>query len=255
MTLIPHRHTAYNLLPDWARGLNLFRLIYVMQLILDEMGTAMLAAAKLRFPGYYSHEGDARIGAERKFWQGPNESADSFVERMRPWWENGQYFGHFHTMCKHVQAYCLPATFNVSIVQNNGVRHSLSHTGTWDTDTVDWDWDGDANKWSRFWVLLSNTALGVSGTDATVLASRSVRQAERDVGSVTPFLNETTSPIPDHREIRRIMEEYRTPHTQCAGIVLLLDEESFWLAPPDGTWTYWANRNPAALYWAGTPLS
>jgi hypothetical protein len=169
-----------------------------------------------------------------------------------------------------MQAYCLPATYKIEIVSNNGTRYTLGADGSWTIDTVSWDWDGDASQWSRFWILIANQdpellplplgeqLVSVSGTDQPVLnAAATVGQwtgapGSRDVGADTPFLNYDTSQVPDHRELRRIMEVRRDPHTFCMGILLLKDYAGFWDNPPDGTWNYWANRNRNALYWSGT---
>lgn len=255
MALITHRDEIYRLIPKWARGFNLFSVLYAIAMVADALGTALFAAVKIRFPGYYSNESLPRIGSERRLSQGPNETPESFAERLSAWWDTAKLTGNFLTMAQQIQAYCLPATYRVELVSNNGNRHILDTDGSWTVTESAWDWDGDATQWSRFWVLLANTALGVTGTDHVVMDPvANVLQAGRDVGSDTPYLNAATSPIPDHREIRRIMELQRDPHTQCEGILLLIDPNAFWADMPDGTWDRWANRNTNALYWAGTPL-
>lgn len=202
------------------------------------------------------------MSSDWKIYQGPNEPDSSFFPRLGTWWDVAKHLGNFLTMAQQLQAYCLPAKYVIEIVSNNGTRYTLGTDGSWAVDSTSWNWDGDPTKWSRFWILLSNSALNVTGTDHLVLdAASNVGQptpwvsspTSRDVGSTTPYLNYTTSPRPDHDELQRIMEVQRDPHTFCDGILLLLDHDSFWASPPNGHWDRWVNRSNFALYWGGTP--
>lgn len=252
MALLTHRHTAYRLLPPWARRFNLFSVIYAGALVLDALADALMAAVKIRLGAVYSDEGLPRTGSERKIYRGPNEGVDSYVARLSQWWDVGKRTGDFLTIARELQNYALPTTYEVAIVTNDGHRYTLSTTGTWTIESVPWNWDGQDLP-SRFWVLLTNTALAVTGTDHVVLdAGASVLQAGRSVGSDTPYLNVVTSPTPDPKELQRRLEVYRPPHMHCEHIMLLLDPVAFWASPPAGNWQLWANRNDAALYWTGT---
>lgn len=262
------RNYGYQLVPRWARGPRLTKLLYAIWTVADEIATMCLMAIKIRFPGVFSYESVPRIASERHLFQGPNELVAHFCERLKTWWDVGKHSGNFYTMAQQIQAYCLPAKFVVEIVQNNGVRYTLGTDGSFSMDQTTWNWDGDSKQWSRFWVLLSNSALGVTGTSQPVDSSLihpgaiiTVKQPGRDVGEDTPYLNYSTSPIPDHKSIRRIMEFHRCPHAFCSGIILLLYHDAFWLHPPTpnadaelGTWNQWKNRDSVnARYWAGTP--
>lgn len=259
MSLSTFRNLGYRLIPNWAHGGNLFRVLYAIWIIVDALGDMLLAAVKIRFPGYYSNESLPRLSSERMIYQGPNESPSSFAARLATWWDVAKHSAMFLTMAQQIQAYCLPGLYRVEIVQNNGLRYTLGADGSWTIDQTTWNWDGDTMKWSRFWVLLSNTSLGVTGYDATIenasltIGAFNAQPDGRDVGSDTPFLNYDTSPVPDHREIRRIMEVHRAPHACCDLILLLLGHDNFWASPPAGNWDRWKNRSSLALYWEGTP--
>jgi len=277
--LFTHRNAVYNMLPPWARGWNLFRLIYAFVLIVDMLGDALLAAINIRFPGRYSNESLPRIGSDRRMWQGPNESADSFAARLSTWWDVAKHSGTFLTMAQQIAAYFLPDVARIEIVSNNGTRYTLGTDGSWTIDQTSWNWDRDYAQWSRFWVLIDNGDVGAMGTGQTVKptfelplempielggsSSGDVSVAQpnpwkaqpgsRFVGSDVPYLNYATSPTPDSTEIRRRMEAYRDPHTCCMGIILLLNHDAFWASPPNGTWKHWVNRNKVtARYWMGT---
>ena len=279
--LTRHRNEVYRLLPRWAHGINLFRLVYSIVIIVDCLGDALLAAIKIRFQGLYSNESLPRLSSERKVWQGPNESPESFALRLQQWWDIGKHWASFITMAEQLQAYFLPDSVRIEIVQNNGLRFTLSARGplglvldnplddglgsgsepTWTQDSTSWNWDGDTSKWSRYWVLIDNrdanlitggTARKVGQSGAKVGQVQTQAPGAHCIGHDMPFLNYSTSPRSDSRELRRIMEEHRAPHAHCAGIIVLLDHDAFWASPPDGTWTYWKNRNPNARYWAGT---
>jgi hypothetical protein len=250
--LATFRHTAWRLLPWWARGANLYRLIYACALIFDAIGTAFLASLRLRFPGLYSEESLARLGTERKLWRGPNESADSFTERLRAWWGTARRVGSAFEILRQLQAYTLPATYELHLITNVGFRITLHADGTFATDQIAWSWDGDTSKWSRFWIVLENSALPAITLDRVVLnASAAVLQPTRSVGAETQYLNPVTSPTPDPWALRRILEDNRPPHTHCEQMILVVDSR-FWSELPAGNWGDWGNRSLFALYWEAT---
>jgi len=253
MALLTHRHRAYQLCPPWARRFNLFSVLYAAALVLDMLADALMAAVKLRLGALYTDEGLVRTSSERRIYRGPNESTDSFVARLATWWDVGKRVGSLLVLARELQHYTLPAAYEVAIVLNDGTRYTLNADGTWVTDVVWWDWDGQTLP-SRFWVLLTNTALGVTGYTRKVGQTGAVvGQPGHMVGSDTPYLNYATSPVPDPRELQARLEVYRPPHMHCDAILLVLDRTAFWTSgPTGGDWDQWANRNPAALYWTGT---
>jgi hypothetical protein len=256
LSLRTHRHSAFDLLPPWARQSNLYRYIYAAVILLDALYDMLLGALRIRFPGEYSEESDAQLSAERRLWRSPNESAASFAARLRNWWDVAKHCGTFYSLALRVQEYLLPATWAVTIATQNGGRlYTLAANGTYFTSSSSWDWDGDSTAWSRFWVILENEHLGVSGTALYLsdFAGRKLGRGAYDIGHNRPWLNRDTSLPPDHAAIRRLIEAYRTPSSLCEGIILVLDHDAFWTAMPDGDWQYWANRNTHARYWAGTP--
>jgi hypothetical protein len=257
--LINHRHTIWKLLPRWARGFNLFSVLYACATILDALGDALLAAAKFRFPGLYSSESLKRTGVERRLFQGPNETDLAFGVHLGIWWDVAKREAHTKTMLQEIQHYCAPSPFKVQLVTNSGALFTLDIDGTYTSEWIDpmWDWDGDSSKVSRFWVLIYPTELPIEEFNTTIDPGDGsvILQPMRDVGASTPYLNKSRSPVPDHIAIRRILEMHRAPHTHCDLIIVVLDSVAFWSWPRDGTWDQWANRSNDALYWEGTPTS
>lgn len=258
MALITSRSTTWQLVPKWARGLNFFRLLYVFAVIFDAMTDWLLVAIRIRFVGLYSPEAAQRLALERLIFLAPNEDTDTRAMRLAAWWDVNKRAGDFLTMARSIQEYFYPDTPMIEIVSNDGTCHRLARNGTWTIFATRWDWDGHgaATHWSRFWVLISPYSPGVTGTTRAVLQpGATLLQASHMVGSDTPYLNRALEPTPDPRAIRAIEEARRPPHCHCDSILLLLDHEAFWDAfnIPAGNWQYWRNRNPYALYWAGTP--
>jgi hypothetical protein len=246
MGMLTHRHMLYELLPTWLRNANAFRVLYAIALVADALGDALFAAIKIRFPGFYSNESLPLLGSDRRRARGPHESAESFANRLTKWWDSAKQTGDLLSVAREVADCFLPATPPVVIVTNNGTRYTLGADRSWSIDSVAWNWDGHTEQWSRFWVLLDNSAvqairttLGISG------ASALVRDDFRRIGAnVNDF----------DRCVRDAVERVRPPYNHCSGILVVLDAGGFWSAPPDGDWNYWANRNLNALYWEGTAL-
>jgi hypothetical protein len=242
--IITSRNSVWKLLPTWARGTNLFSVIYAIVLIVDAFWDMLVAAVKIRFQGYYSNESIPRIAAERKMIQGRAESAASFAGRLSGWWDVAKRSGCFYVMAKELAAYFLPQTIAIVIITNNGTRYTLGTDGSWVVDSTAWNWDSDATQWSRFWVLLDNGVLDLTGYGRQVLQSGSnVLQPTRFVGSDATV---------DAPALVNIMENYRAPHTYCVHLMPILDHTNFWANLPNGTWNEWVNRNAYALYWTGT---
>lgn len=245
MGLLTHRHTLFNLIPKWLRNNNAYRVLYAVAIVMDALGDALFAAVKIRFPNVYSEESLSLLASERRMVRGRSESAESFAARLNQWWDVAKHSGDLFTIAKEVAKYFLPAHVIVQCVTNNGTMYTLGVDGSWSISTVSWNWDNHPEYWSRFWVLISNAVIGATGTNALVQdSSQWVLDTSRMVGS------DTTDTAAD---VRLIEETHRAPHKHCSGILVLLDVDAFWAEPPDGDWNYWANRNPNALYWAGTP--
>jgi hypothetical protein len=250
--IITNRNSVWKLLPTWARGTNLFSVIYAIVLIVDAFWDMLVAAVKIRFQGYYSDESIPRIATERKMFQGRSESAASFAGRLSGWWDLAKRSGCFYVMAKELAAYFLPNAARIRIVTTNGTLYTFGTDGSWSISSViaehgvSWNWDNANAQWSRFWVLLDNSSLGLTGTDHLVLDSlANVLQPTRLVGS-----DITADPV----ALRTIMETYRAPHCHCVNIMPILDETGFWASPPNGGWGQWSARNLNALYWEGTTV-
>ena len=207
MALITHRNTLAKLLPPWALRLNLFRVLYVWALMLDILLDMLLAAVKIRFPNLYSEESLSLLSRERGLVRGPNEPAQSFATRLQNWWDVWGEAGSFRALAQQLQAYALPATYKIYIVNNQKFRWTLAIDGTWTQDYLPiWTWDSHTDRRSRFWVILTNTALGVTGTGRIVdQPGMYVDQVGRDVDSDTPYLNFAVSDITDNDALRNIL--------------------------------------------------
>ena len=244
MVMLDHRHQLFELLPNWLRNSNAYRVLYSVALMIDGLGDALLAAIKIRFPNLYSSESLSLLSNERRMRSGPTETAESFAARLTQWWDVAKHSGDLYTIAKQMACYFLPRAVRLEIVTNNGTRYTLGIDGSWTVDSVSWDWDGHAEKWSRFWVLLSNEDIQATSTDHRVLDSiATVLQRGRFVGSDVNGAAAT---------LRQIEEDNRAPYNHCDCIIVMLDRAAFWASPPAGNWDYWANRNLSALYWAGT---
>lgn len=244
MPIITSRNTIFNLVPKWLRGFNAYTVLYSIQLVTDALWDMLVAAIKIRFQGYYSDESMPRIASERRMIQGRIESATDFAARLSTWWDVSKDSGTFYRMASELRKYFLPQQPRIQIVSNNGTSYYLAADGTWIVSTVSWNWDGSTAQWSRFWVLIYNDVLGVTGTDLEVLRTATdVLEPTRFVGSDATI---------DFSKLRSIMEDFRDPHTHCVHIMPILDDTNFWASPPSGNWDRWENRSNYALYWEGT---
>lgn len=244
MPVITSRHTMFSLVPKWLRGFNAYTVLYSIQLVTDELWDILMAAVKIRFQGYYSNESIPRIASERKMFQGRTETPDQFAARLSTWWDVAKRTGNFYIMAKELAAYFVPTSVRIRIVTNNGTLYTLGTDGSWAITAIAWNWDGDATQWSRFWVLLDNGVLGLTGLSLEVLQTGNIiRQSTRFIGS------DATA---DFEVLHAIVEQHRDPHTHCVHIMPILDDTNFWANRPAGNWDRWANRNNYALYWEGT---
>lgn len=243
MGMLTHRHRLYELVPRWLRGFNAFTVLYAIAVVADALGDALFAAMKIRFPNVHSEESLPLLASERRMVRGRSESAESFAARLDQWWDVAKHSGDLFTIAKEVSKYFLPAHVSVQVVTNNGTLYTLSDDGGWHVGSCSWNWDNQPQYWSRFWLLISNTVIEATDTEELVNSGQWVLDRNRFVGSAA---TDTAA------DVRLIEETHRAPHNHCAGILVLLDVDAFWASPPDGSWNYWANRNPNALYWAGT---
>lgn len=254
--LLTHRHTAYELVPKWARGFFLGGLLYAINLVFDELYDMLLAAVWIRFPNRYSPESMRRLGSERGLRRAPLESDDSYADYLKRWWDLSKTSGTFWSLLERVQHFFAPAGADVRVVCNDGRYYRIAPNGDRTKGTTSWNWDGHSEKWSRFWLIIDNTDVGATGTDRKVLQpGDTVRNDDYLVGS--DVLNRggaLSYALPDAKEIQAILEAERCPHAFCDCVIVILDSNAFWENPPNtGDWDRWVRRSTQALYWEGTP--
>jgi len=96
------------------------------------------------------------LGRERRILRGPGESATTFANRLRAWWDSHLTRGGPYALLGQLHAFFLESN-NVPIqyIANSGTEVTIAADGTTTRGSVaGWLGDGEIPpKWARFWIV------------------------------------------------------------------------------------------------------
>lgn len=173
MTASQFRDGFYELCPPWLRTGNAEKYLYSLELMRDLLMEKCNQAVKIRLPGQGHISQIPYLAFDRQLIQGPLESDDSFILRLRnaiPTWNKvGSSFAVLGQLKAYTQGIQPTETRRkFVIVSNPRLLHDATYGNTWFTvnydDAVDADpvqslvpqnfnWDGLPNTW-RNWLVI-----------------------------------------------------------------------------------------------------
>lgn len=237
------RDALFATVPRWLSGFFGSRLFFAINGQLDPMGDGLVAAIKLRKPGLYSPSTLPMIGRDRRITRTPSETDDAFAARCRQWRQINARRGNPFALMEQVQGQLAPDAVRLAVVSNNGNRLELAADGTPSiVGATAWDWDGDADKWSRVWLLIYDSDWLSDGTWGD--AGNWGDDPTATIGSDATLI--------EVARVRDIVNEWGAAHARVVHIVIVLDETAWEAAQPDGDWDGYSNRNADVAYWKGT---
>lgn len=158
------------------------------------------------------------LGAETGLKRYPSESDSAYQSRLDAVWDYRAFSGTGPTLIDQIQ--------NMFGITAEIIFNS------------DWNWDGDADNWSRFWVVLHGTPWS-----RWTYGTSQVWGGGQVWGS--------TATEDDVRAIRELVHRWKSGHFKCEFIIPVFDEVTWAAEPPDGTWDEPTNRSTSATYWEG----
>jgi len=255
--MLTFRDTLLRIVPRWLQGYWSSRYLYAFGVILDAIADTYVAAVKFRFPGVYSPESLPPLGKERGIRRGLEETDEAYALRLSRWWEDRKRDGHPYALLHQLQGVLFPHRPRIRVVNQGGTWFTLNEGGSTEIHRREWDWDGDADAWSRFWVIIYPppelwTPRGKWGDGS--------KWGEGTWG--------TSAMRPQIETVRTLVRTWQGAHSRCEKIIIAFDPSSFDPdttppeALPDGKWGRWAKddgtgayvpaRLKTARYWRGT---
>ena len=178
----------------------------------------------------------AAIGRDRRVVQGINETGAAYAVRLRAWLDDRKRAGNPYALMQKLAEY-VGGGSSFRIVDNSGNWYHRAADGT-ETRLLNqgnWNWDGEANKWSRFWVIIYPGTTWSTGP--------------RTWGATPYGLTEPrwgcTATADQAATVRFLVDDWKPAGTRCVEIILAFDTASFDpTAPePDGEWNHWYDYN------------
>lgn len=276
------RTIASELSPTALQGPNGAALMYTLSVPYDTLAVSGAYAVRFRFPTLTSPDALPWLAKDRQIVRGPNESQDSYAQRLVQWLDLWVHAGSAPSILQGVASFFLPGTITAEHVKQS--RTGYTDWDYWDgtTDTLyreapaNWDWDSDGlvpcdarfqrvNKhgvlgpYWHTWTILYDTGYTSDGTWA-------------DPGTWDDGGTWDTDASPDDvAAIRGQVRQWKSAESFVQWIVVALDSTWFvYSLPaadpklPDGHWGRWGkvitsggsrvytpSRSDTASYWDG----
>lgn len=214
MAVRTFRKWAIDNAPTWLRGTWGGKLTEMFGFLFDtieETNFEAGAAGSLEAPTFPA-DAIGLIGSERNMERYNSETDDQYATRIHGAWVAWPQAG-----------------------TRNGLLSQLAGAG-FDAEIKemrDWDWDGNAANWSRIWVVIHNTGW--------------VRTTWGDGRKWGEGVWGVNAPRDVVHTLRRLIRKWKPAHV-VAIVVVVLDEVTWALEQPDGSWDIPANRSRSALY-------
>lgn len=163
------RDLMRQLCPPWLRTGNAEKYLYAPGLVIDTYGDALLAAVKMRFPGFYSSSSLSTIGRERVIARGIFEDDATFASRLVRWLDDHRTRGGPYAMLEQLYAYFAPNNFPITLVYQNKRAFTMAPDGTITMFTSTFSADANDARWAR-WTLIYETDQFSPATPETTAA-------------------------------------------------------------------------------------
>lgn len=214
MALRTYRAWARDNCPTWLRGTWGEYLIGTFGFVYDAIQETHYEAGAVASLDAPSFPIDAlpHVGSERNIERYASETDATYKARVRGAWVAWPQAGTKNGLLSQLTA----AGFDAEIMEMK-----------------DWDWDGDADNWSRFWVIIHDSGWSRTHWGDGRVWGEGVWGADAEVEQV--------------HTLRRLIAKWKPGHVVCI-VVVVLDEVTWLAEQPDGTWGDPANRSESALY-------
>lgn len=239
MPIMTFRDAILRIIPPRFRQGVAQKLFYSLAIHLDLLEAQAVWGVKARFPGTAPYDALPLIGRDRRITRGFAEPTASYAARLRRWWDDHKIAGSAYSILQQVRGYLTPYTPMMRIVNQHGTWYTLNAAGEFSVvkNQGNWDWDGRGSElWSRFWLIIYVT--GSPWSDAPLWSDFSWGDGTR--WGTTMDDNQADT-------IRKIIQQFKGAHEQCAYIILANNPNSFspTAAPggtgmPNGTWGQWS---------------
>lgn len=235
-----------SIVPPWLRGPVGTKFIGGLGDVIDDLIDRTADGAALRFP-FDNPDPDALalIGRERRIRRGPGESAKTYANRIRGWWDAHKTRGGPYALLGQLYAF-FKDTYDVRIdvVAQSGNRHYITAGGggVVTHDSITWTGDGSGG-WAHIWVFYYLTEVD----DELVLDDGTIIIDDAgDEISVSTLFSGTIS-ADDAEQFLAVPREWSAAHIPYVTVVLLYGLARLWNYPQPITDTWGA---PPARTWA-----
>lgn len=213
------RDTILRSCPRWLRRHWGSRLLYAIGTHFDALIDLTAAGVRARYPGYSPPDGVAAIGRDRQIRRGFDEPLESYIARLLGWIPARKTRGNPYTLMRQLHGYFTGHSVRIRTVNNAGAWHTIHHDGTLEfhPPNGNWDWDGETDPWSRFWVILY-VPTSLWGPDG-VWGSPGV-WGDGGVWGLSATHEQA-------RTVAAIINEWKPPHSVCAGVIVCWDMFAF----------------------------
>lgn len=226
------RDTIRKISPPWLQNGVAEKLLYSLAVQVDAFGDALVAGAKLRFPGLYSDESLPRLGRERRIARGRIETETVYANRLRRWLTDHRTRGGPYALLAQLFAHYAPNNVEVALVYRSGRRFTMDVNGAITRDDIAFNPDITPSKWARWWLIFTWPA----GLTVATWGSRPTWGLPDPPGHVWGVDGLIPQDVVD---LRIVPHEWNAAH--CFGrIILLSGGAHLWGYPPRlwgaGTW-------------------
>jgi hypothetical protein len=215
MAVRTYRLWSLDLCPPWLHGTWGKKLIEGIGVMFDEAYNNAFeagAAGSVDAPTF-PVDALALVGSERSIERYPAETNDQYRVRVKGAWESWAQAGTMRLVAELEYL-----GFDAEIKENH---------------TAGWDWDGDADNWSRIWIVITGHSW-----EPTVWGQSGRTWKQNNVWGCDATYDEAAT-------LLRLIRKWKPGHVLPITIVVM-DEGDF--TEPDGTWDDPAERSDAALY-------
>lgn len=168
--LLTFRDTLRKHCPPWLQRGLAEKLLYSIGVHCDAFSDALVAAAKQRFPGYYSFDSLPLLGRERRITRGRSESDENYAARIARFFSDHQLRGGPYALLSQLFIHYTPDTFPIDLIYYAGSRRfQMDVGGDVTRDLVTWTPDTNAAKWARWWLFYYTDQWAVTPPSAAEL--------------------------------------------------------------------------------------
>jgi hypothetical protein len=249
------RSVFRKLLPWWLNTGEGELVGFSIATLLDAVSARVRLGTYAKFPTYAPPDALAHLGRDRRIVRGLSETDENYAARLLRYLDDWKLAGNPFALMTQLRAF-LGADLKMRTVDNSGNWYSIDTDGTRTVNLAqgNWDWDGDADKWSRFWVIIYP-----NGYWSTITWGSGLQWGQPGLTWGSTATSEEVAGV------RSIVTEWKPAGCRCPHIIIAFDNTSFdpLTGPvlPDGNWAessknstgnQTASRLSSARYWKGS---